>query len=681
METAIAGRRVLALPAGPRLDLRVGWIWLLGGALLLYLGIDGGGYDLVVRSDAGIAVWWIILLGALCGIVPAARTSAAGRIALGLLTAFVLWTWIATSWSLSPERSFQELSRVVCYLGVLALAVWTYPDRERALRHATAVVACAVVVLTGLALLSRLRPGTFAGAETTASFLPGAQNRLSWPLNYWNALGALAALGLPLLVGIAGSARSLIAQALAAAAVPMVVLTGYLTFSRGGAIATAVAAIVYLVLTPERLSKLATLAACAAGSAILVAGAVHRHAIEQGHVGAVARHEGSTLLLAVIVVCLGVGVVQVGIGLAARHGSLPRVLRITPAQARVLLALAAVVVVIIALAAGAPHRLSHAWHQFKQPTASALHENAIGRYGALSGNGRYTYWQTAIKAMPGHWLKGYGPGSFELVWLPRAPVWSYVQNAHSLYVETLTETGVVGLAALVGFLLAVLVAAARCVRRTTPERRTRAAAVAAAIAAFVVGAGFDWLWQVPVIPVAVLLLAAAVLTSPAPRITAGRSAQSGAGDEPGSETAGRRVRPRWSGALPRLAGRGAIAVIAAAALVAIGIPLANTVAVRASQAAIRAHNTPLALREAATAVSVQSDSASARLQEALVLEQAGDYAAAAVQATKATAAEPGNWQTWLVLSRLEAEQGHARVALADYRRARSLNPRSPIFHT
>ncbi len=672
METAIAGRRVLALTGGPRLDLRVGWIWLLGGALLLYLGIDGGGYDLVVRSDAGVAVWWVVLIGALCGIVPAARTTATGRVALGLLAAFVVWTWIATSWSLSPERSLQELSRVVCYLGVLALAVWTYPDRERALRHATAVVACAVVVLAGLALLSRLRPGTFPGAQTTASFLPGAQNRLSWPLNYWNALGALAALGLPLLVGIAGSARSLIAQALAAAAVPMVVLTGYLTFSRGGAIATAVAAIVYIALAPERLSKLATLAASAAGSAILVAGAVHRHAIEQGQVGAVARHEGRTLLLAVILLCLGVGVVQVGIGLAARHGSLPRALRITPGQARVLLALAAVVVVVIALAAGAPHRLSHAWHQFKQPTASALHENAIGRYGALSGNGRYTYWHTAVKAMPGHWLKGYGPGSFELVWLPRAPVWSYVQNAHSLYVETLTETGLVGLAALVGFLIAVLLAAARCVRGTTPERRTRAAAVAAAIAAFIVGAGFDWLWQVPVLPVAVLLLAAAVLAPARASVTVGRGAD--------GDSAGAPARRRWPRALPGLALRAVIVAVAVGALVAIGIPLAGTVAVRASQAAVRDHNAPLALREAATAVSVQSDSASARLQEALVLEQAGNDAAAAVQATQATAAEPDNWQTWLVLSRIEAERGRPRVALADYRRARSLNPRSPIFH-
>ncbi len=47
--------------------------------------------------------------------------------------------------------------------------------------------------------------------------------------------------------------------------------------------------------------------------------------------------------------------------------------------------------------------------------------------------------------MPGHWLKGFGPGTFQLVWLPRAHVVSYVRNAHSLYIETLTDAGIIGL--------------------------------------------------------------------------------------------------------------------------------------------------------------------------------------------------------------------------------------------
>ena len=71
----------------------------------------------------------------------------------------------------------------------------------------------------------------------------------------------------------------------------------------------------------------------------------------------------------------------------------------------------------------------------------------------MSGNGRYTYWKVAIDATSGHLLAGNGGGTFQLLWDPRAPYYSPVENAHSLYVETLAETGVVGLALLGSFFL------------------------------------------------------------------------------------------------------------------------------------------------------------------------------------------------------------------------------------
>ena len=74
--------------------------------------------------------------------------------------------------------------------------------------------------------LSRLRPDLFPAAQQTSSFLPGTQGRLGWPLNYWNALGALVALGLPLVLSIATSARTLRAQAAAAAGIPILALCG-----------------------------------------------------------------------------------------------------------------------------------------------------------------------------------------------------------------------------------------------------------------------------------------------------------------------------------------------------------------------------------------------------------------------------------------------------------------------
>ena len=37
--------------------------FLLPFTLVLYLGLRGGGYDLIAYSEVGIAVWWIVLLG------------------------------------------------------------------------------------------------------------------------------------------------------------------------------------------------------------------------------------------------------------------------------------------------------------------------------------------------------------------------------------------------------------------------------------------------------------------------------------------------------------------------------------------------------------------------------------------------------------------------------------------
>src|SRR3984885_2863516 len=311
--------------------------WALTGTIVLYLAIDGGGYDQVVWSQLAIVVWWIVLVGAVWGLLPAGRWTRTAWIALGLFAGFVAWTALATTWSLSSERSLQDLSRVACYVGVLLLGVSIHRDRERAVKHTMHAVAAAVVADACLPLASRLHPDLFPAAYQTASFLPGAAGRLGWPLNYWNALAALMALGVPLLLAIATSARTLPGQAAAAAAIPIVTLCGYLTFSRGGAVSVAAGLLAFLLLSPERVGKLATMVVAAAGSATLILASVHRSAIEQGLTNAAAHHQGDTLLVAILLVCAGVALAQTGVGLAVRHGTPPPWVAPTPGRGRSLL--------------------------------------------------------------------------------------------------------------------------------------------------------------------------------------------------------------------------------------------------------------------------------------------------------------------------------------------------------
>ncbi|HEY3727746.1 MAG TPA: O-antigen ligase family protein [Solirubrobacteraceae bacterium] len=654
MESVATRTQASPSPSLAKIDPSVVGIWALAGGLVLYLAVDGGGYGTVVHSQVGMLVWWVVLVGTAVGLLPVARLSRVGWASVGLFGAFVAWTALGATWSVSLGRSLADLSLVAGYLGVLVLGVWMHRDRDRALRHTLAALATAIMVVVGLALLSRLRPGLFPGAEQTASFLPGTSRRLSWPLNYWNALAALLAFSLPLLLALATSARTLYGQAAAAAGIPLVVLCGYLTLSRGGALAGAVALVVFVALAPTRLPKLATIVVTGAGGAALVAGAVHRSAIEQGLVTAAARHQGATLLLPIVLVCVGVAVAQVGIGLAVRHATPPRLLVIPPRRARWLLAGGAVAFVVVALAAGAPTKLSHAWRDFKNPASAALKQSSLSRFGTVSGNGRYELWRAAVNATSGHVLKGSGPGTYQLLWLPRAvPGVNYVQNAHSLYFETLAEEGVVGLALLVGFLAVVAGAAIALVVRSRFEARARAAGAAAAMIAFIVSAASDWIWQVPALPVAFLVLAAAVV---APR-----------------------RRRRRIGLVPRWMLRVGASLVAIACLVAIGVPLATANKIKASQDAASRGDPALALRDAQGAANVEPGAASPQVQLALVEEQQGNVRGALAAANRAAHDEPANWSTWLIIARLDAENRRPVASLAAFRRARSLNPHSPVF--
>src|SRR3954471_9738006 len=85
--------------------------WGLGFALVAYLAFSNGGYDPVVRNQVGVAVWWLVLVGALAGVLPG-RIPLAGLVGLGLLVAFALWTANSTSWSESAGRSWNEAGRV-----------------------------------------------------------------------------------------------------------------------------------------------------------------------------------------------------------------------------------------------------------------------------------------------------------------------------------------------------------------------------------------------------------------------------------------------------------------------------------------------------------------------------------------------------------------------------------------
>ena len=93
---------------------------------------------------------------------------------------------------------------------------------------------------------------------------------------------------------------------------------------------------------------------------------------------------------------------------------------------------------------------------------------------SLAGSHRYQYWQVAWKAFTSSPLHGIGPGTFQYYWNEHAGRYAEkILNAHSLWFETLAETGIVGWLLLAGFFALIAIGGAvRALRDTGPSRRT-----------------------------------------------------------------------------------------------------------------------------------------------------------------------------------------------------------------
>ena len=627
--------------------------WTLGFAPVVYLAMSSGGYDIIARSEVGVVIWWLVLLGALIGLLPRVRFGASGWIGLGLVGGFLAWTWIAVGWSQSEERTLAETARLATYLGVLALGLSVIT--RRTLRDLLNGLAAAVALVSALAVLSRLVPAWFPADSAQSIY---ATARLRYPFDYSDGVGEFAAFGLPLLMYVATSARSVWGRALGAMSLPTVAVCLAMTVSRGGLLASVVGMLVFFALMPDRLPRLGTALTAAGGSAIAVWALLRRAAVRDEFLAPGPAGQRHAVLAALVVASLGVGVTQAGITLVTRSCARARWVAISRNGARVVAAVifAAVIAGVVALVAtGADHRL---WQEFKRPTAPAS-SNQYRRLLSVAGSHRYQYWQVALHAFDAHPWKGIGPGTFEFYWSQHNSISEFVRNAHSLYIETLAELGIVGLTLIGGFVAVVLVGGSIRALRAPPQLRMPIATAVAAFAAFAAAASFDWVWQIGVIPVVAMLLAAVALA--------------GGHEERSATLLPRSPLRRYPGTRLLLAGG------FAAALVAIAVPLTSTIAVRSSQAAVRSGHYPAALKDALSAQRIEPSAATPRLQRALVLEQMGDLATALRAIDEAAVREPTNWRIWLVASRLAAETGHPQLALAEYRRARSLNPTSPLF--
>ena len=406
-------------------------------ATVFALSYADGGFAPTTRAYAGIAAWWLLGVGAAFGIASA--RSGIDRLAgasLGLFSAFAVWILVSVAWATDAARAFAQFNQVALYVAVLLIAIVL----ARVVPASVLVggVALALAAVACVALVSRCFPSTF-GPQSGLDILPTLENRLSFPLGYWNGLGIQVALAYPLLLSIMASRRSRVASAVAALPLPVLAAVMYLTSSRGAFVAAAVGVVAFLVLAPRRWPALAALVVAGAAGAVAVAVLVPKKELVNGKVaGGPGVHQGHHAALWIGVACIVTALAWAGLAeLGRRLPSPPQ--RVGQATVAVLLAL---VVVAIVLA----HPIAR-FDAFRSNSAIA-HTHGTQTTNHLlttSGSGRWQFWGAAVSQFRAHPLNGGGAGSWAAWWLQHGSLPVYTQFAHSLYLEALGELGIVGL--------------------------------------------------------------------------------------------------------------------------------------------------------------------------------------------------------------------------------------------
>ncbi len=173
---------------------------------------------------------------------------------------------------------------------------------------------------------------------------------------------------------------------------------------------------------------------------------------------------------------------------------------------RVTIALAVTAVAVLALAGIASLALLTRGSE-SAPHATSLRADLF----TLVGNDRGHYWAAALESISDHPFLGSGAGTFSRMWLRYRHEDLGVLDAHNLYLEALSELGPIGLALLIGTL--AIPFAAAVASRNVPL----VAPAAAAYAAFLVHAGVDWDWEMPVVTLSAVLVGGYLVVSASSR--------------------------------------------------------------------------------------------------------------------------------------------------------------------
>jgi hypothetical protein len=479
-------------------------LMLLPGALIVFTGFNAGGYFLTTPALAAMVLSQILLVRVMQSRRPFEGLAPITLVVIGALGLYTLLTLVSASWSHSSGRALIDFDRAWLYLVILIL-FGTVRASTQDLRWLLRglLLGASIVCLAGL--ISRVLPNVWHTAPDVSN------ERLSYPVTYWNALGLLAALGTVLAVHLTCTlAERRVVRILAAAVVPLLAATLFFTFSRGAMAAGGVGLVVYLLVARPR-GLISGVLATAPASLALILIAYHANlldtvdpttpaAVAQGHRVALAAGICAAVcagLRAIFAAGLDPRLRRAGTLSISRRGKLAAAVSVVAA------------LVVVALALGVPGAVQHDWHRFISGVPPHGNTGDLRkRLTDPSNNGRTDLWRVALHAFTASPLHGYGAGMYQPLWDRNRPTFVYTINAHSLYLQAMAELGAPGLALLLIVVLAVLTG---LWTRARGSRRSIYGALLAISVIWALHAGVDWDWEMPVVTLGFFAVAGAAL--------------------------------------------------------------------------------------------------------------------------------------------------------------------------
>ena len=580
---------------------------------------------------AGDSVWTAIAVLALAGgwsaLALAGRTTVpgGGTVLLGIVFAIAAWSGLSIAWSVAPDLSWTELNRTLVFAGFVGVGALLGAAGPTACRWA----ATALLTALGAAVLWAL-----AGKAIPALFPDGGRvARLRDPIGYWNALALAADILLVLALTFAADAGK--TRALRAGGVVLgyaAIVAVLLAASRAGVAGAVVGVALWLWLRPDRVeSALLALAAVVPGG-LVAAWAFTRPALVEDalpRADRVADGAWFGLLL------LAGGALAAAAALSLR----PLAPELRAVLARTLRALA-----VVGVAAAAIVLLLNAG-RIADEFGGAEVGNDPNRFKSLSSNNRSAWWGEAWDIFRAEPLQGAGANTFAVARKRYRETASAVSQPHSVPLQVLAGTGLVGLGLFLALAAAAAFAAVGALRRLDGIERNAGAALAVALALWFIHALVDYDWDFVEVTGPVLL-AAGVLAA------AGRPAR------------------RAGGLLAALAA----AAVALAAAASIATPWLAERELRKVNTALDRGEIEAATDAVERARSLDPLSLGPAFAEARVAEVRRREVAAHEAYLEATRLQPENPESWLQLGLYEFHTGDRCGAYRHLNQAYTLDP-------